>query len=172
METGGAWIFLSHSNQDFDAVRRLRNELEAMGHHPLLFFLKCMDDNSELDDLVRREIEAREWFLLCDSPNSRLSRWVQREVEIITSAPHKVYTTVDLTADLASQLKQTRILTKRATVYLSYSHQDRPMADEIKAVLHEHDFAVWDPIESLRPSDNWGPVSLSALKDAAERGFV
>jgi len=55
------------------------------GHNPLLFFLKCLSDHSELDDLIRREIEAAKFFLLCDSPNSQASRWVQHEVELIKS---------------------------------------------------------------------------------------
>jgi hypothetical protein len=38
----GAWIFLSHSNKDFEKVREIRNDLEQLGHRPLMFFLKCL----------------------------------------------------------------------------------------------------------------------------------
>ena len=46
MQGNGAWIFMSHSHQDYDKVRALRNELEKQGHHPLMFFLKCLNDDS------------------------------------------------------------------------------------------------------------------------------
>ncbi len=34
-----AWIFVSHSNKDLEAVRRIRNEVENRGANPILFFL-------------------------------------------------------------------------------------------------------------------------------------
>jgi len=40
LQTGGAWIFVSHSHRDLEKVRRIRNELERLGHNPLLFFRK------------------------------------------------------------------------------------------------------------------------------------
>ncbi len=87
----GAWIFLSHSNKDFDQVRELRSILEEKEHHPLMFFLKCLSDEDEIDDLIRREIEVRSWFILCDSENARNSAWVQQEIEIIKGYPEKTY---------------------------------------------------------------------------------
>jgi hypothetical protein len=56
---GGAWIFVSHSHRDLERVRRVRDALEQRGHNPLLFFLRSLDDESELDALIRREIHAR-----------------------------------------------------------------------------------------------------------------
>ena len=38
----GSWIFLSHSHNDFEKVREVRNILEVQGHNPLMFFLKCL----------------------------------------------------------------------------------------------------------------------------------
>ena len=54
----GAWIFVSHSTKDIVEVRAVRNALENMGHFPILFFLKSVSEHSELDTLIRREIEA------------------------------------------------------------------------------------------------------------------
>ena len=48
MDQQGAWIFVSHSHKDIEKVREIRNELERRGHNPLLFFLKCMDDDGAL----------------------------------------------------------------------------------------------------------------------------
>ena len=72
-----AWVFVSHSNRDLAAVRRVRNELESQSAHPILFFLKCVEDHDELDTLIEREIRARHFFLLCDSVNAQGSNWVQ-----------------------------------------------------------------------------------------------
>jgi hypothetical protein len=84
--TEGAWIFLSHSHKDFEKVSEVRNVLEGHGHHPLMFFLKCLGDDDEIDGLIRREISARSWFILCESANT-ISKWVQAEVQIINLRP-------------------------------------------------------------------------------------
>jgi len=171
-EGTGAWIFLSHSHKDFDKVRELRNKLEAMGHHPLMFFLKCINDDSEVDDLVRREIEAREWFILCDSDNSRVSRWVRREVDIIRSGQDKVYTVVDLDAPIQSQVEQARALTKRATVFISCAHADQPIANEIAGVLRDHDFGTFNAAEDLTVGSDCQTTIRDQIRGAAEHGFV
>jgi len=94
--TPGAWIFLSHSNKDFEKVREIRNELEKRGHKPIMFYLKCLEnDNAILPELLRREIAAREWFILCDSPNAQASRYVRDEVELIKSMEGKTIEVVD-----------------------------------------------------------------------------
>ena len=55
-----------------EQVRPIRNELERRGHNPLLFFLKCLeDDDARLPELTREEIQARAWFILCDSLNAK-----------------------------------------------------------------------------------------------------
>lgn len=59
----GGWVFLSHSHQDINKVRKIRNLLEQRGFEPLLFFLKCLTDDDEIEDLIKREITEREWFI-------------------------------------------------------------------------------------------------------------
>ena len=120
----GAWIFVSHSHRDLREVRRVRDTLESKGHQPLLFFLKCLNDDSEIDDLIRREIQARQFFLLCDSPNARDSNWVQQERRLIKDLAGKVSLTVDLAGPWQDQLGAIDELSRRATVYLSYSRRD------------------------------------------------
>ena len=72
----GGYIFLSHSREDIEKVREIRNSLEEEGFEPLCFYLKCLTDDSEIEDLIKREIDAREWFVFANSENSRKSRWV------------------------------------------------------------------------------------------------
>ena len=66
----GFWVFVSHSTKDFEKVRLVRNVLEDSGFRPILFYLKCMEDEEEINDLLKREIDARRRLILCDSPNA------------------------------------------------------------------------------------------------------
>lgn len=166
-----AWIFVSHSLKDWDRVRIVRNLLEDRGHKPLLFFLRCLNDSSEIDDLIRREIEARKWFVRCDSESARDSRWVQQEVEIIKSLPGKIYETLDLQTDLEEQIRRIDALSRRITVYLSYSHRDgRSFAKKLKKVLGEHEYTVFD-LESVLPGSDWIKELEKSISEATRRGF-
>ena len=163
----GAWIFLSHSHRDLEEVRLVRNELEQKGHNPLMFFLKCLNDDSELDDLIKREIEARTWFLLCDSPNARRSRWVQKEIEMIMSLEGKVYKTINLEDDFEEQLKEIQALEKRATIFFSYSFRDKEIALVIWDKLLENDFGVFQPDEFADIKTEF----TRGLIEASKKGF-
>jgi hypothetical protein len=136
-----------------------------------MFFLKCLDDDSEVDGLIRREIEAREWFLLCDSTSSRASLWVTREVEIIKGLPDRVYEAVDLEADLSTQIGQANKLAKRATVFLSYARSDTAAAFQMAAVFERHDYAVFTDL-SVLPGMEWQAEIFSRINEAEQRGFV
>ena len=93
------WVFLSHSNKDYEKVIKVRDLLEKNSFRPLMFFLKCLNDDDEIDELIKREIDSRGRFILCDSENSRNSYWVKREVEYIKSK-QRVYQTIDIDASL------------------------------------------------------------------------
>lgn len=169
----GVWVFVSHSHRDLDEVRRVRNALEAKGYNPLLFFLKCLDDADELDDLIKREIEARTWFLLCDSPNARESKWVQMEVQYIQELRDKYYETVDLDGDWQEQQEAIDALSKRATVFISSSRQDREVVSRIAARLQELEYRVYgDPLDYVSAGEDWEEAVVSALDEAARQGFV
>jgi hypothetical protein len=163
----GAWIFVSHSHQDLDEVRRVRDALEAMGHNPLLFFLKCLDDDSELDDLIRREINAREIFLLCDSPNARTSDWVKDERTVIERLSGRLERVVDLKADWAQQLSDIKEWSRLSTVFISYARVDRRIAEDIAVALHRHDYKVAE-FDDLNPGQSW----VSGIKDLIDRSIA
>ena len=86
------WVFLSHSNKDYEKVREVRNLLEEQNFRPLMFFLNCLNDDEEIDSLIKREIDSRKRFILCDSPNAQSSKWVQKEVDYIKSKQRYYYT--------------------------------------------------------------------------------
>ncbi len=172
LNSSGAWIFLSHSNKDFEKVREIRNELEKRGHKPIMFYLKCLEnDSATLPDLLRREIAAREWFILCDSPNAQASQYVRDEVELIKSMERKTIEVVDLSKELQTELHKLIRISKRATVYLSYSKQDYDVAGKIRSALLKHDFRVWLDLESLQSGD-WQAQITSAIDEAVRQGFA
>jgi hypothetical protein len=165
-------VFVSHSHKDLPRVRQVRNELERLGHKPLLFYLKCLeDDSTQLPELLRREIEARNVFLLCDSPNSRSSRWVQDEVEIIRSLGAKICEVVDLDGGVDEYLQKVSRLLRRATIFLSYSVKDSDVAGRIADRLRKKEYQVFD-VQSIQAGENWAAQIESAIDEAARRGFV
>ena len=138
----GAWIFVSHSLGDILQVRRVRNSLEELGHYPLLFYLRSLADDSEIDGLIRREIEARNFFLLCDSENARASRWVQAEVRIIKSQFRKVFATLNLDAPWEEQFAVIQAVSVRISAYVSAAAIDRLDADAMTTALERADYGV------------------------------
>ena len=166
-----AWVFVSHSNTDIAGVRAVRDELERMGHYPLLFFLKCISADDELDGLIKREIEARNFFLLCDSPSARGSTWVQREVAHIQSLPDRVWRRVDLEADAVAQLRAIRDLSENATVFLSYARVDATTVAPIREALLAAEYRVWSD-DSLAPGVRWQEQIEGGVSQAIHDGFV
>lgn len=167
----GAWIFVSHSNLDFERVRHVRDTLEGGGHRPLLFFLKSLDDDDEIDGLIKAEIDAREWFILCDSANSRASTWVGKEVAYIRTLPDKVYTVIDLDDQPARQATAALALARRASVFPIYARADAEVADLIAEILLAHDFGIFRDLD-LAAGDDWPAATEDALLDAARRGWI
>lgn len=78
-------IFLSHSSLDYEKVRKIRNAFEEAGCKPIMFHLKCLErsDDEEVFGLLKREIDAREWFVLCKSKNADSSKWVRQEMNYV-----------------------------------------------------------------------------------------
>ena len=167
-----SWIFVSHSHRDFEAVRKVRNALEERGHRPLLFFLKCLSDESELESLIRREIEARDFFLLCDSENAGASRFVREEVSYIKSLAGKIYETVDLDSNWEAQIEAIDALSRRATVFLSYSAEDYAAAADVATALAQRDFKVEGLDHTLKMGDDPRAVTERAILKALRYGFV
>ena len=110
------WVFLSHSNKDYEKVRKVRDILENHNRKPIMFFLKCLDDDSEIWELVKREIDARSRFILCKSENTEDPLgWVQKEFSYIQSQ-HKPFEIVDMNSmDFENNIKR---LVKRSNVYI------------------------------------------------------
>jgi hypothetical protein len=165
----GAWIFISHSLKDWDKVRRIRNILEEKGRKPLLFFLKCLNDDSEIDDLIKREIESRDFFILCDSENAKNSKWVKAEDEFVKSL-EKVYEVIDLDDDIETQLGKIGKLLKRSTVFISHSHSDENIAQKFIKSFKDNDYQVFD-YNQISPVSVFVNEISKGIDESIEKGF-
>jgi len=166
-----AWIFVSHSTRNLNKVRLVRNAIEAVNGEPILFFLKCLSEHDEIDELVKRGIKARNFFLLCDSENARLSKWVQDEIAHVKSLQTKQIVTIDLDANWHTQISGIQSIVRYATVFLSYARTDEEAIDPVRTRLIENDFCVWDPFHNLQGSDNFADQISSAVEESAQFVF-
>ena len=146
---GGCWIFLSHSSHDIKKVRIIRNEFERLGHNPLAFHLRCLSDKTEegkreLDNLIKREIDARQGFVFCNSQAAEKSLYVQKEHRYINSRKDKIWS-LDMRADIDMILQQVRKISADIEVFVSYSHQDSRVGELLTQVLVAADYSVWTP---------------------------
>lgn len=128
------WVFLSHSNKDYEKVREVRNLLEEQNFRPLMFFLNCLNEDDEIDSLIKREIDSRKRFILCDSPNAQSSKWVQKEVEYIQSK-QRYYYTLDLSESSEKISEKVLEFAKESTVYISHSRYDEHYYEQLKTSL-------------------------------------
>lgn len=176
MLRGGCWIFLSHSSHDIEKVRIVRNEFERLGHNPLAFHLKCLSTDTEegrheLDSLIKREIDAREWFVFCESPEAAQSPYVRDEhAYIIDSGKEKVWT-IDMTADIDVILNQVKKICADIEVFISYAHRDREIIQPLISALVKKDYSVWTPEDNLTVGDAWNKQISDAIIRCSYKGF-
>ena len=140
-------VFLSHSHKDIEKIRKIRDILETLGCEPLMFYLKCLDDdNSELEDFIMREISARNIFLYCKSQNSENSVWVQKELAYIKQLDTSRLYTVDIDNDfeigLISVLSAIMNMIKKNKVYLYCAPDKMHIVKKIGEKLQEKGYEV------------------------------
>ncbi len=171
VKSKGGYIFLSHSHNDIEKVRRIRNALESNGFEPLCFYLKCLDDDSEIEDLIKREIDAREWFVFVNSENSRSSKWVTLEREYITKTDKKKIITVDIDDDEAVENAVYKIV-HNLRIFISYAAADSKLARRIKEKLEEKDYLVFFPPDSIPWGVPYSSIISNAIYEASSDGCV
>lgn len=164
------WIFLSHSNKDFAKVRLIRNYLEERSCRPLMFYLKCLSKDDEIDDLIKREIDCRTRFIICDSANSQSSKWVQSEVKYIKSQ-QRSYETIDLSKDDREIKAQLDEVIKSTQIFLSYSRPDFDLVNDVYSHVCKYDIRCFFDAESLTSRDFHDSIS-NAVNLAKDFGFV
>ena len=136
------WVFLSHSNKDYEKVRQVRNLLEDKSLRPLMFFLHCLNDDDEIDSLIKREIDCRTRFILCDSENARKSHWVQKEVEYIKSQ-NRICETIDLSKSMDEIMTRLDDFINKTKLFISYNREECKLARMVYDRLLQYDFTVY-----------------------------
>lgn len=171
------WIFLSHSNKDYDLVKTVRNRLEEHNRRPIMFFLKCLDDHAEVWELIKREIDARSRFVLCKSRHTEdPDGWVQKEFNYIKEQS-KPYEVVDLNSPelLDGSIKR---LVKRSKVYILHSKDNSSFAALLKNELQKNSFEATDWEElcieyfQLPGNADWGLLYDKMIEIYAKDGYV
>lgn len=164
------WVFLSHSHKDYDKVIQVRNMLERRKFKPLMFFLKCLENDTEVDSLIKREIDCRYRFILCDSANAQASKWVQEEVRYIKDKKKRYCETVNLDKMSIEQVdEELQKLEQRSTVTILYSCDRKkglkPTIDEL--LMYDMKVQV-GKLEDLMHESN----PMEVLSELANIGFV
>lgn len=150
MKMGGCWIFLSHSSDDIEKVRIIRNEFERCTHNPLAFHLRCLSDETpekkkELDGLIKREIDCREWFIYCDSPAAAASDYVKMEMDYIRERKKANVWTIDLSLPPDQLRLRVREICRQMNVFVSYAWKDSAaIYESLGEALLAKDYDVWD----------------------------
>ncbi len=132
------WVFISHSNKDFEQVRKVRNYLEEHSCRPLLFYLMCLSDDAEIDQLIKREIDCRTRFIFCESAHSRTSRWVQSEIAYMKSS-RKNFTTIDLSKPDNIIQKELDKFLQSIQAYFLYSNHEAELAQDALQHVSKYD---------------------------------
>ena len=170
------YFFISHSHLDIEKVRIIRNIIEeTFFYEPILFFLKCLSDENEINHLLQREIAERIWFVYCKSKNAEQSKFVQNERKYIDDlmkrGTYKQLLTVELDEfeiwdercyeyirqQIAYQIRKTKI-------FLSYSHRDEATAAFLRKRFTERGYSVWWDGE-LTLAESWQQTIRNKIKE-------
>ena len=170
------YFFISHSHRDIEKVRIIRNVIEeTFFYEPILFFLKCLSDETEVTDLIKREIEERIWFVYCKSENAEKSRYVQMEREYIKKLISEGKQIHVLEIDIDKyQLwdeecynyirQQIAYKIKKTNIFVSYSHYDKDISYNLIENLKNNGFTVFYDVETLTISGSWNHEIRNAVK--------
>ena len=150
LEEKEIWIFLSHSSEDFNKVRKIRNYLEEKSYRPLMFYLKCLESDEEIYDLITREIDVRTRFVLCDSENARGSEWVKREMDYISNQnPPRSFLQIDLSQSDDIIHRQLDSYVNQMNIFISCTRNQYDLFSTIRLRLNKYDLKVLPDYESF-----------------------
>ena len=156
------WVFISHSHLDIEIVRKIRNMLEAMGFNPLTFYLKCLTDDDEVADLIKREIKERDWFVFVNSDNSRASRWVRSERDYIEEIGGKNVFVINADAGDEQIAAELEAMTSQMQITLVSLEEDAAYREALENLLLSHDYIVLSKVLPKVPGTR---EDLEALLD-------
>ena len=168
--------FISHSHLDIEKVRVVRNVIEEIFfYEPILFFLKCLSNDTEVTDLIHREIHERIWFVYCQSKNAEASAYVQDERRYFDKLiadgyiKHKIEINLDQYEhweDMCAEDIRKQVFSKirKDKVFILHSRRDLPIAHSIYEYLLERGYSVQDLESSVTTFNDWGESITSAMQ--------
>ena len=170
----GGYIFISHSHEDIKKVREIRNYLESREIEPILFYLRCMKDGTEeekaeLWNLIRREIDERDWFLYLDSDNARQSNWVQQETEYARKAKDGYIIQLDLSQEIEKIQAKIEKLSRAMRVYISYARQDEELFLKFRKEFERQDFQVLSTFD-VKPVGHFPDQIAEMIRSVCDDG--
>ena len=120
--------------------------------------------------MIKREIDAREWFVFCESPNAKNSPYVRNEhAYIINSGKENVWE-IDMTDDIESILDKVRKICSDIEVFISYAHRDASLIQPLINALADKDYSVWRD-KDIVVGKAWSEQIADAIKRCAYKGF-
>jgi hypothetical protein len=171
------WVFLSHSSTDYENVKIVRDYLEENNFNALMFYLKCLEDNpedEETQNLIFREIEARNIFVLCKSNEADKSYWVQKEKEWVEKSKNKIYREIDidnLKIRKCTELSKLDDLMNTSTLFFSYAYQDKKIVDKVYKFLENEGFKIFYENKNIKTGVNWQEKINEAVDEALSTGY-
>lgn len=166
------WIFLSHSSEDFNKVRKIRNYLEEKSYRPLMFYLKCLESDEEIYDLITREIDVRTRFILCDSENARCSDWVKKEMDYISNQdPPRSFLRIDLSQSDDIIHRQLDSYVNQMNIYISCTRNHNDLFRKIRLRLNKYDLNVLPDLDSCNSGNNFAQEIEKQINHAANNGY-
>lgn len=170
------YFFISHSHLDIEKVRIIRNIIEeTFFYEPILFFLKCLSDDNELQSLIRREINERIWFVYCKSQNAENSRYVREERAYLQKLKDdgKKFNEVTIELDKFNIWdkecydyirEQIEYHIRKTKPFICYAMKDVEAASAIRDCLQYNGYSVWTSATAVS-LDDWGESVKSKIKE-------
>lgn len=179
-EKAKGWVFLSHSSNDYENIKIVRDYLEENGFSALMFYLKCLEkDKKHLrKELIESEISERNIFVLCDSYNARKSDWVKWEKELVEKDTLKIFVTIDmenLKSEKCTELSKLDKLMNRSTLYFIYEYDDykKYKIEKIYKNLNSLGFKIYKNTTAKRKNiPNLSDKTKIALNETKNKGAV
>lgn len=160
------YFFISHSHLDIEKVRIIRNIIEeTFFYEPILFFLKCLSDDNEIQNLIEREISERIWFVYCDSENARNSMYVNKERQYVKKLVEngKKINILNIELDKFNiwdkqcyeYIKdQISFHIRKSKIFLSYCRKDARIVEPLKLRLINKGYSVFQD-SMFTAGDSW-----------------
>ena len=178
------YFFISHSHLDIEKVRIIRNIIEeTFFYEPILFFLKCLSEDNEILDLIRREIYERIWFVYCKSANAENSVYVQEERRyidcLIRQGKSKRILEIELDDFEIWDEKcydyirnQIAFRIRKTKIFLSYSYADSALAQALYTGLQSAGYSVWHDTDLMSGGDWMHAVESQIREHSYKDGLV